>query len=63
MALKSKRAIDFLNWIGFGEGATSDPVRPRSIAEQPLTDARIVRLRRMGVKGRLLMDAYRRQQR
>ena len=61
MTLKSKRSNGFLNWIGVGDRANPEEARPSSPREQPLTSARIARLRRMGVKGRQLMDAYKRQ--
>ena len=64
MTLKTKRATGLLSWIGLsGLSDRVNPVetRPRSTREQPLTSARIARLRRMGVKGRQLMDAYKRQ--
>ncbi|MBL6797875.1 MAG: hypothetical protein ISQ53_03675 [Synechococcus sp. BS307-5m-G39] len=61
MTLKTKRATGLLSWIGLSDRVNPVETRPRSTREQPLTSARIARLRRMGVKGRQLMDAYKRQ--
>ena len=61
MTLKTKRATGLLSWIGLSDRANPEETRPRSTREQPLTSACIARLRRMGVKGRQLMDAYKRQ--
>lgn len=61
MSLKSLRASGFLSWIGFSDRGNPEESRPRSARKQPLTSAHITRLRRMGVKGRLLMEAYKRQ--
>ena len=61
MTLKSKRTAGLLSWIGLSDRVNPEETRLRSPREQPLTNARIARLRRMGVQGRRLMDAYKRQ--
>ena len=63
MTLKSKRAAGFLSWIGLSDQSNPEKASPRAAREQPLTSARIARLRRMGVKARQLMDAYKDQER
>ena len=55
------RAKGFLKWIGFSDRVNPEDPRPRSARQQPLTNAHISRLRRMGVSGRQLMEAYKRQ--
>lgn len=63
MTLKSKRSAGFLSWIGLSDQSNPEEARPRATREQSLTSARIARLRRMGVKGRQLMDACKSQER